>query len=286
LGLFCCASGTIRHFEAYATHTITQIGKESNEVRAFGLSTSRMEDIRNFRYVDRAMIKEEQEPLPDGTYDITFKRSTLWKQRMCDQLGLFATKGSVVANRSVAINIGCQTSDETFALLEEVEKYNIDQQTNAHRLQYDTKIAKQKLKRKEMIAKAKEKKTGKKKLGQQLKNSKMTAVFAQLAEDLEHWQAVDLPKGFFSALFTTIGDETTKSILQDILSSKRTVLEAIVYAQELKAQVFCFSSTSKVTIHITNMTYKTLPYLMCICFCRFIFSSGWRRRWSQHTSSC
>ncbi len=80
-----------------------------------------MTDIRNFRSIDRRKIAETREPLPDGSFDFKFTRTTEWKQLLCEQLGLFSQKGSVVANQSIAINVGRLSSDETFELLKKVE---------------------------------------------------------------------------------------------------------------------------------------------------------------------
>jgi hypothetical protein len=214
-----------------------------------------MTDIRNFRLIDRRTIAETREPLPDGSFDFKFTRTTEWKQLLCEQLGLFSQKGSVVANQSIAINVGCLSSDETFELLEKVEAFNVAQQTNANRLRYDTEVAKLSAKRKDIVIKAKAKGLGKKKVSQTLKNSKLSTMLTDLAVELESWQAKDLPKEIFSAVFTTIPDNATQSILRDILSGEKTIAEGISYGNDLKAQVFDY-----LHYHSAYITYLTLPY--------------------------
>jgi hypothetical protein len=186
------------------------------------------------------LIGERCTALEDGTYDTTFTRSTQWKSDLCEQLGLFSQRGSVVANQSIAINVACQSTDETFNLLKQVDSHNILQQTNANRLKYDTEVAKLNARREKIVQNAKDKNQGKTKLWQTLKSSKLSTILVELAADMEAWQAKDLPKDFFSAIFTTIPESATQEILRDILTGSKTIAEGMAYGTNLKAQVFYY----------------------------------------------
>jgi hypothetical protein len=228
-----------------------------------------MTDIRNFRLIDRRLIVEHCTLRDDGTYDTTFTRSNEWKGILCEQLGLFSQRGSVVASQSIAINTACLSSDETFDLLEQVDAYNITQQTNANQLKYETEVSKLTARRAEIVAKAGGQ--GKKKLSQKLKSSKLSKFLTELAAEMEAWQAKDLPKDFFSAIFTTIPESATQDILRDIINGRRSIAEAVVYGNDLKAQVFHHLPKSPTydSNYITCLKSRSLMLqnnnLTCIC---------------------